>query len=249
MLLLRALLFYAGLSLATIIFLPLSLILYPFPLTLRFRVMSKWSVFNLWWLRLTCGLDFEVEGREHIPEGAGIIMCKHQSAWETLALQLVFPPQVWVLKRELLWIPIYGWALAGMQPIAIERKSMIRSMRQIVKQGRERLTQGLWIVVFPEGTRVAPGSQGKYLPGGGMLAEKSGFPVVPVAHNSGYFWPKNSIRKRPGTIKMVVGPVIESRGKTANEITGLAEQWIENTIKTLPVPELPAAPDNSGSSN
>ena len=235
--LVRAILFYLGLSLATILFLPISLLLYPFSLTLRFRVISKWALFNLWSLERVCGINFEVEGRENIPAGAGIIMCKHQSAWETLALQLVFPPQVWVLKRELLWIPVYGWALAGMQPIAIDRSSTLRALREIVRQGTERLRQGLWIVVFPEGTRMEPGTQGKYLPGGGMLAEKSGFPIVPVAHNSGYFWPKNSLRKWPGTIKMVVGPVIESRGRTAAEITRLVEEWIEDTVRTLPVPD------------
>lgn len=233
----RALIFYAGLSLATIIFLPISLLLYPFPLPLRFRVISRWAVFNLWTLRHLCGIDFKVTGREHIPAGAGIIMCKHQSAWETLALQLIFPPQVWVLKRELLFIPIYGWALAGMQPIAIDRSSTLKAMRGIVRQGAERLRQGLWVVVFPEGTRVEPGKTGKYLPGGGMLAEKTGYPIVPVAHNAGYFWPKNSIRKWPGTITLVIGPIIESSGRNAAELTRLAEEWIEDTVKSLPVPD------------
>jgi len=233
----RALIFYAGLSLATIVFLPVTLLLYPFPLPLRFRVISRWAVFNLWTLRHICGIDFRVIGKEHIPAGAGIIMCKHQSAWETLALQLIFPPQVWVLKRELLFIPIYGWALAGMQPIAIDRSSTLKAMRGIVRQGAERLRQGLWVVVFPEGTRVVPGTSGKYLPGGGMLAEKTGYPIVPVAHNAGYFWPKNSIRKWPGTITMVIGPIIDSTGRSATELTRLAEVWIEGTVKSLPVPD------------
>jgi len=237
MLLLRSLLFYLGLSIATIVILPLSLLLLPFPIATRFRVISQWSVFNLWWLRITCKVKYEVEGKENIPPGAGIIMCKHQSAWETLALQLLFPAQVWVLKRELLWIPVYGWALAVMQPIAIDRSSVIKAMRQIVKQGCERMQQGLWVVIFPEGTRVAPGNRHKYLPGGGMLAEKSGYPVIPVAHNSGYFWPRNSIRKWPGTINMIIGPVIDPAGKSASEITSEVEEWIEATVQTLPVPE------------
>lgn len=234
MILLRSLLFYLGLGAATIIFVPLSVLLLPLPFASRFRVISRWSAFNLWWLKLTCGLSHEVEGAENIPEQAGIIMCKHQSAWETLALQLIFPPQVWVLKRELLWIPIYGWGLAAMSPIAIDRASGMRSLRQIVAQGRRRLEAGFWVVIFPEGTRVAPGERRKYQPGGGMLATETGRPVTPVAHNSGYFWPRNSLRKWPGTIKMVIGPPIDSRGRTADQVTALAEEWIETTVARLP---------------
>jgi 1-acyl-sn-glycerol-3-phosphate acyltransferase len=163
-------------------------------------------------------------------------MCKHQSAWETLAIQLIFPAQVWILKRELLWLPIYGWGLASMQPIAIDRGSAIKSFRQIVKQGCDRLAEGLWVVIFPEGTRVAPGQSKKYLPGGGMLAEKSGAMIVPVAHNAGYFWPRNSIAKKPGIIQMVIGPAIDPHGKTAAEIMAEVEEWIENTVNELPKP-------------
>ena len=236
MVLLRSLIFYLGLASLTIIFLPIGLLLLPFPIGNRFRVMSQWSVINLWWLGVTCDLKYELEGRENIPDGAGIIMCKHQSAWETLALQEVFPPQVWILKKELLWIPIYGWALATMQPIAINRSSVIKAIRQIIKDGSNRLKQGLWVVIFPEGTRVAPGTHRKYQPGGGILAAKTGFPVIPVAHNSGYYWPRNSLKKWPGTIKMVVGPAIDSKGKSATEITRQAEEWIESTVQQLPQP-------------
>ena len=226
MLLLRSLLFYCGMALSTLIFVPLSILLYPLNFTLRFKIVSQWAVFNLFWLRLCCQLDHHIDGLDNIPEGPAIIMCKHQSAWETLALQFIFPAQVWVLKRELLWIPIYGWGLAAMQPIAIDRGSASRALRQIVEQGCERLARGLWVVIFPEGTRTAAGS----------LASKSAYPVIPVAHNSGYFWPRNSIRKWPGTINMVIGPAIQSEGKTAKEITRETEEWIENTVSTLPAP-------------
>jgi 1-acyl-sn-glycerol-3-phosphate acyltransferase len=239
MILLRSLLFYFGLALTTLIFVPLSLLLYPLPFALRFNFVSKWAVVNLRWLKLCCGLDHEVEGLENVPEdGAAIIMCKHQSAWETLALQLLFPAQVWVLKRELLWIPIYGWGLAAMDPIAIDRGSASKALRQIVDQGCQRLAQGLWVVIFPEGTRTAAGERHKYQPGGGMLASKSEYPVIPVAHNSGYFWPRNSITKFPGTIKMVIGPAIKTKGKSAKEITKECEEWIESTIERLPAPEI-----------
>ncbi len=235
--LLRSLLFYAGLITSTIIIVPCCLLIYPLPFPKRYYVVTRWTVFNLWWLKLTCNLYYTVEGKENIPEQASIIMCKHQSAWETLAIQLIFPTQVWILKRELLWLPVYGWGLASMQPIAIDRGAAIKSFRQIVKQGCERLAQGLWVVIFPEGTRVAPGQTRKYLPGGGMLAEKSGALIIPVAHNAGYFWPRNSISKKPGTIKMVIGPAIDPKGKTAIAITREVEEWIEHTVSTLPKPE------------
>lgn len=230
MLLLRALAFYCGMTLATLVFTPLGLFIFPLPHRTRFHIMKQWSVFNLWWLRVCCNIDFRVEGRENIPSGPAIIMCKHQSAWETLALQVVFPPQVWVLKRELLWIPIYGWGLASMQPIAIDRSSNVRAFRQIVDQGIKRLESGLWIVIFPEGTRVRAGEKGTYQPGGGLLAEKSGYPVVPVTHNAGYLWPRKSFLKYPGTITLKIGPLIESHGKKAKQITGEVEEWVESNL-------------------
>ena len=191
----------------------------------------------MWWLKVTCDLTHTIEGLENIPAEASIIMSKHQSAWETLAIQLIFPAQVWILKRELLWLPIYGWGLASMQPIAIDRGSAIKSFRQIVTQGCERLAEGLWVVIFPEGTRVAPGQTKKYLPGGGMLAEKSGAKIIPVAHNAGYFWPRNNITKKSGVIKIIIGPAIDPKGKTVTEITDEVETWIENTVNELPEPE------------
>ena len=238
MLLPRALLFYMGMAISTLIFVPLSIILYPFSFRFRFFVVSRWAVFNLFWLKICCGLDHVIEGLENIPEeGAAIIMCKHQSAWETLVLQFVFPAQVWILKRELLWIPIYGWGLAAMEPIAIDRGSASKALRQIVDQGCKRLAAGLWVVIFPEGTRTRAGEKHKYQPGGGMLASKSGYPVVPIAHNSGYFWPRNSVRKWPGTINMVIGPPIETKGKSAKQITSETEEWIESTVDRLPAPD------------
>lgn len=232
---LRSLLFYLLLALATVMFVILGVLILPLPFTLRFRIMSRWAAFNFWTLKHLCGLDYMVEGRENIPPGPAIILCKHQSAWETLALQLHFPAQVWILKRELLWIPIYGWGLASMQPIAIDRSSAMRALKQIVSEGKKRLDKGLWVVIFPEGTRTAPGERRKYQVGGGLLAAKSGYPVVPVAHNAGCFWPKNSIDKYPGTIRMVIGPVISPAGKTAEQVTLEAEEWIESTVARLGV--------------
>ncbi|MDP6377719.1 MAG: lysophospholipid acyltransferase family protein [Pseudomonadales bacterium] len=236
MLLLRALLFYVGLGSSTLLFGPAMLLFYPIPFRTRYYAVTRWTAFNLWWLRATCGLGHSVEGRENIPAGPVVVLCKHQSAFETLALQLLFVPQAWVLKRELLWIPIYGWGLAVMQPIAIDRGSAVKSFRQIVAQGSQRLRDGVSVVVFPEGTRTAPGERGKYLPGGAMLAGKSGFPVVPVAHNAGWFWRRKGLLKYPGEIKMVIGPPIHTDGLSTAEINRRAEEWIENTTAGLPQP-------------
>lgn len=233
MLYLRALLFYTGMTVLTLFFMPLSILLLPVPFRTRYKVISQWAIININWLKMTCNLDYKLSGTENIPPGPAIIMCKHQSAWETLILQKIFPPQCWILKRELLWIPIYGWGLATLKPIAINRSSAIKSLREIVKQGNRRLAEGIWIVVFPEGTRVTPGQKKKYLPGGGMLAAETGYPIVPIAHNSGYFWPRNSFLKKPGTIKMIIGPVIQPGQKSADEITHEVENWIETTISQL----------------
>jgi len=233
---LRSILYYLLMACATVIFTTLGILFLPFNFPFRFKVMSGWSVFNLWTLKIICGLDSTIEGLENIPQGPAIIMCKHQSAWETLALQIYFPPQVWILKRELLWIPIYGWGLASMKPIAIDRSSGMRALKYIATKGKQRLERGLWVVIFPEGTRTAPGKRLKYQPGGGLLAEKSGYPVVPVTHNAGYFWPRNSLDKKPGTITMKIGPIIDPAGKSAKEITTEVEDWIESTASTLPAP-------------
>ncbi len=233
---LRSILFYILMALVTVIFTVVGILILPLNFPLRFNIMSRWSAFNLWTLKTICGLGSVIEGLENIPQGPAIIMCKHQSAWETLALQIYFPPQVWILKRELLWIPIYGWGLATMQPIAIDRSSGVRALKDIANQGKERLDKGYWVVIFPEGTRTAPGQKLKYQPGGGLLAEKTGYPVVPVTHNAGHFWPRNSLDKKPGTITMKIGPVIDPKGKSAKEITKEVEEWIETNAAALPVP-------------
>src|SRR3569833_2900547 len=176
-------------------------------------------------LSLAQRLHHAVEGREHLPAGAAIVLAKHQSAFETLAFQRIFPPQVWLLKRELLWVPFFGWGLAKQKPIAGDRKATRKALQQLLTIGGARLEHGRWVVIFPEGTRTAPGKKGRYAPGGAMLAARSGYPVVPVAHNAGEFWPRRGFIKRPGTIRIVIGPVIDSRGRSAQEINALAEVW------------------------
>jgi 1-acyl-sn-glycerol-3-phosphate acyltransferase len=184
-------------------------------------------------LSFICGLKFEIIGKENIPDKPCIIFCKHQSTWETMALQLLFTPQVWVLKRELLWVPFFGWQLASMKSIAIDRSSGKKALRQIVEGGTQRLKEGNWVIIFPEGTRKRPGDKPDYKIGGAMLASKSKFDVLPIAHNAGEFWPKGQYIKKAGTIKMVIGPVIKSSELSTKEINQAAEQWMENTQNSI----------------
>jgi len=234
MLILRSLLFYIGQIISTILIAPIGVIAFPLNFKKRYYLITRWAIFNLWWLKVCCNVSYEVTGIDNIPEKPCVVMCKHQSAFETLALQQIFIPQVWILKKELLQIPIYGWGLASMQPIAINRDSAIKSFKQIAEQGYERLKKGYWVIIFPEGTRVAPNEKKKYLPGGGMLAEKSGSQVVPVAHNAGRLWPRNSMIKKPGLITIKIGPAIKSKNKSAKEITKEVENWIERIVGELP---------------
>jgi 1-acyl-sn-glycerol-3-phosphate acyltransferase len=229
----RSLLFNVIMMLSAVVFSPIAVITFPLPPLYRYRVIKQWARFIVWWLRLCVGLDYRVEGEENLPAGPAVILSKHQSAWETIAFQNIFPPQVWVLKRELLWIPFFGWGLAMTWPIAINRVASRKALEQVVRQGKQRLDHGRWVVVFPEGTRMLPGERGQYSPGGALLAVKSGYPVVPVAHNAGEYWKKRGFLKRPGTIRVVIGPVIDSQGKTAKQINRQAEEWIEATMERI----------------
>jgi len=211
----------------------LALLTAPLPRLARYRVISGWSRLIMWLTRVLCGIRWRVEGGERLPARPAVILAKHQSAWETMAFQLIFPPQSYLLKRELLWLPFFGWGLALMSPIAIDRTRGTAALRQLVRRGKERLAQGFWVVVFPEGTRVAPGERRKYQLGGALLAEHSGAPVVPVAHNAGLLWPRNAFVKRPGVVTVRIGPVIDSAGRDAFSINALAEKWIEEQQETL----------------
>jgi len=205
------------------------IVLASFPLTPlnRYRITSGWAHIMLYLIRVICGVHYRVLGIENIPKTPSIVLSKHQSAWETLAFQQIFPAQVWVLKKELLHIPFFGWGLAMTSPIAINRSSGRAALKQIVQQGKDRLKQGLWIVIFPEGARVVPGKKGKYGIGGAWLATHTGVSVVPVAHNAGELWGKNSFIKRPGTITVSIGAPIDPAGMKASELNAKVEEWIE----------------------
>ncbi|MBE0509520.1 MAG: 1-acyl-sn-glycerol-3-phosphate acyltransferase [Chromatiales bacterium] len=231
---LRAIAFYIGIYSMIVIIVLFSPLFIFTPHRWRYFYMTRWGRFAIWWLRITCRLDFRVEGREHIPRDTTcIIMANHQSAWETIVMQQLLPRHTWVLKRELLWLPFFGWGLALMFPIAIDRKGGKKALKQVIQQGIDRLKRGLWIVIFPEGTRLPPGSKHRYAIGGAMLAEKSGHPVLPVCHNAGEFWPKDNFTKRPGTITLVIGPAINPAGLRAKEINEQVEQWINTTYRRI----------------
>ena len=168
-----------------------------------------------------------------MPDQPFIALVKHQSAWETMSLLFLLPPHCWVLKKELLRIPIFGWGLALAKPIAIDRSQSKAALKQLLQQGKDRLGKGLSVVICPEGTRIAPGTSGKFNAGGSMLASQAKVPVVPIAHNSGSYWQRNSFIKRPGTIKLVIGQVIDPAMHSASEINSLSKQWIEETVQGL----------------
>lgn len=211
----------------------LSLLTFPFKPVTRYRIISQWAKFNIFLVRVLCGINFRVVGAENITDTPSIILSKHQSAWETMVFQVIFPPQVWVLKRELLHIPFFGWGLAMTSPIAIDRASGKEALKQIVSQGKDRLAQGFWVVVFPEGTRVKPGTKGKYGIGGAWLATHTGAPALPVAHNAGEFWGKNAFLKCPGTITVSIGKPIETSGMKASELNQQVETWIESEMENI----------------
>lgn len=233
---LRAFLFWLGFIITTGFFGSLILLLFFTPSSFRLKIARLWSLANSFLLKVFCGIDFEVRGKENLNHKTAIILSKHQSTWETITLHSILPLVRWVFKRELMYIPVFGWALALTDPIALNRGAGRAAINQLVSKGTKKLNDGKWIIMFPEGTRTAPGKTHKYKIGGALLAENSGYPVIPVAHNAGEFWPRHSFIKWPGTISVVIGPAIETKGRSANEINEEVFNWIENTMKEISDP-------------
>jgi 1-acyl-sn-glycerol-3-phosphate acyltransferase len=232
-LVLRSLLFSLGMILSTLIWVPIVLLTFLLAFEKRYRLAQQWSRFNIWWLKETCHIDYQISGLENIPSGPAVIIVKHQSAWETLFLQQLLPPLVWVVKRELLWVPFFGWALAILHPISIDRKAGSSAIKQILRQGQEHLRNGRSVLIFPEGTRTAPGLPTHYSTGGAMLAAHSAYPILPIAHNAGEFWPRRGFLKYPGTVQVVFGPLLDSGGRKPRDLNALVEHWIEGTIRRI----------------
>jgi len=232
MLFLRSSLFFIGQLITAPVFTLIALLAWPVHPILRNQLISGWARSMIWWLRVSCNVRHEISGMENIPDKPCIILAKHQSTWETFAFQAIFPTQVYVLKRELLWIPIFGWGLAMTSPIAINRASGRQALKQLVSKGQARLAQGLWVVIFPEGTRMRPHQQGKYHIGGAWLACQTKTPVLPVAHNAGHCWPKGFI-KQAGVIKLHIGPAIATADLKADALNLKVEHWIEAQMQVI----------------
>jgi len=230
---LRSLAFALALVLITPPYSLLALATFPLPRMARFRIITGWSRTIVWLARVVLGIRYSVRGRERLPQRPAVILAKHQSAWETLAFQSIFPPQVLVVKRELLWIPFFGWGLALTSPIAIDRSRGPSALKRMVELGRRRLGQGFWIAVFPEGTRTRPGERRPYQVGGAWLAVQCGAPVVPVAHNAGLLWGRNAFFKRPGTVTVEIGAPIETQGADPYQLNAAVEDWIESRMAAL----------------
>lgn len=228
----RGILFYLGIGVVTLPYFVLAMLLLLTPLKTRLRVLSSWARLAVFWLRITCGLSYRVSFAAPLPSAPYLVLANHASAWETIALPLIFYPAVPVLKKSLLAIPFFGWGLATLKPIAIDRASPRQAARKMLAKARMRIKEGFSVIVFPEGTRQPPGTLGHWQPGGAWLARKLGIPVVPVAHNAGFFWPRRAMGKRPGLIEVKVGPPLYP-GMRAEELLEKSRAWVAATLPTL----------------
>jgi 1-acyl-sn-glycerol-3-phosphate acyltransferase len=212
------------------------------PYSSQFAIARTWARLVFWSLERICGLKWSIEGRENIPAGNHIVMSNHTSAWETIAQFLIFPPQVWVLKRELLWIPFVGWGLKLLRPIAINRGEGHRAVNQVIEQGKARLADGLWVIIFPEGTRVVAGETRKFGVSGALLAIAAEKMVVPLSHNAGTFWPRRGFLKKPGTIRVIIGEPIRAAGKSPRDLNEEIRDAIESGLARIEKAQAPQAP-------
>ena len=234
MIYIRSVLFFVLAILNTIFFglfvLPLSFIYFK----LGYDTARGWGMATLWLAKAVCGIKYNVLGRENIPDFPCVSMAKHQSAWETVFILTMLPRAVWIIKKELVWLPIIGWVLFALKSIAIDRKSGKRAVDQIEEQGRNRIAQGLWVSIFPEGTRIAPGKRGRYGIGGAWLAAKTGTPILPIAHNAGECWRRNAFLKYPGMVTVSIGPLIHTKDREPSAVIADVENWIESEMLKLP---------------
>ncbi len=224
----RSVVFFLVFSIATIVHSCTSLVVSLFlPYPQRFRYVVLLNHFVIWWFRVACGVRYEIEGLDNLPKGRPfVIVCNHQSQWETFYLQTVVAPLCTVLKKELLKIPFFGWALQLIKPIAIDRSLKTNALKQIVSQGKERIGEGVSVLIFPEGTRVHPNAESKFSKTGAFLAATAGVPIVPVAHNAGERWPPKGILKNPGVLRLKIGAAIEAEGRTTDELHQISTAWI-----------------------
>lgn len=231
---LRSLLFILVLATATVVWSMACLLFAPFPYARRYYLASRWNVIVIWAARAICGIRYRIKGMENLPDAPAILLSKHQSRWETIFYMIVMPrPLVFVFKKELIYIPFFGWSIALLRMIPIDRSKGRDAFGQVLEHGRQRLAEGQWVIMFPEGTRIPVGQAGKYKSGGARLAVETGTPVVPIAVNAGECWPKNSFIKMPGIITVSIGKPISPEGLNAAQLIQRVENWIESEMRMI----------------
>jgi len=230
----RSIIFYLGYSLSLIVFTPFCLTLGWFmPIKFRYRFFVLWNRFAIWWLNLCCGINYHITGLENLPPPPYVLVSNHQSPWETIFLYFQFVPLCATLKIELLRLPLFGWSLWMLNPIAIDRNKRREARSTLLTQGAARLQQGISVLIFPEGTRVDPGQEKKYSAGAAELAITNGVPLVPLAHNAGVFWPAHKLLKVKGTVEVVVAPAIEAKGREPRELTEEIQRWTRQALDQI----------------
>ncbi len=233
MLFLRSLLYFIG-SIVSVILIAFCSLFFVFsPYSIRYKVISKWAFFCIWWLRITLNITINIIGKNNITDSPCVITSNHQSTWETLAFQKIFPAHTWVLKKELLWLPIFGWSLALLKPIIIDRGDKFQSIKKVIKQGKDRLNNGIYVVIFPEGTRQPWERLGDYQNGAAAIAKSSGHKILPVYHNAGKLWPKGRFIKKPGIVTVIIGEPISASSGSAAEITDKIKNWTLEQAKKI----------------
>ena len=230
---LRSALFMLILALFTVPYASGVMLCFPLPHRWRRMTVVPWVHVASWLIERLLGIDYRVLGRENIPDRPSVILSKHQSAWETIVLQKIFPWTLFVWKKELLWLPFFGWGLAATPMISVDRGAGRTALQQLLEQGRRRLAQGYWIIIFPEGTRTPVGTHRRYKQGGAHLAVQAGVPVVPVALNAGEFWSRRAFIKYPGTVTVSIGPAIDPTGLSAEDVNARAEAWMEAEMRRI----------------
>lgn len=240
---LRSILFYLGYALITVVWGSLSVLIgWALPYRQRFQfIIGAWTRICLWWLRVTCGIRHEIEGRQHIPQTPCVVLCRHESTWETLFLQTLLAPQATLIKRELLWIPFFGWAFALNKPIAIDRGNPRGALRRLIRIGTARLRDGIWVVLFPEGTRMPAGELGRFQVGGSALAAAAEVPVLVIAHDAGRYWPAHQLRKTSGTIRVRILPPFRPNGRDSKAISDEARRLMREGMTALGTLAAPSA--------
>lgn len=229
----RSMIYWLGFLVSTVIVSTGAILVRPFGGDASLHVSRQWGHVNMFMLKWICGLEYQVEGLENVAQRNAVVMCKHQSTWETMVLHTLLPCPRWVFKRELLMVPFFGWALACTDPIAIDRSAGRKAVKQLVEKGKDKLKRGKWVVIFPEGTRTQAGTETRYKVGGAVLAVESGYPVLPIAHNAGEYWPRHSFIKYPGCIKVRIGKLIETEGKAADQVLKETRDWIESRMAEI----------------